>query len=44
VKHPLIESLFYEDVNPIGIMIFPAGGEDMEGVVLIDDIKLERYK
>lgn len=44
VKHPLNESLFYEDVNPIGIMIFPAGGEDMEGVVLIDDIKLERYK
>lgn len=43
VKHAFNESLL-EKVNPVGIMMFPGGGDEMNGVILIDDIQLERRK
>ena len=39
--HAIDESLYQED-NPIVIIIHPAGGEEVEGIILIDDIRLER--
>lgn len=41
VEHIIDESLYEQD-NPIVIIIHPAGGEEIEGQILIDDISLER--